>query len=223
MVVWLPEKIRYNRSVGTAEIICAGCRERIVADVHEKLDSAGRVGRCRLCGFIASLPDSLPLSESNEERFLVSASTPPQAAPFIVVAASPYEVARSGGMVEFTKERAMLAAIAIALKWHRPRVFWSRTIFVIIAAVILDFIVVAVPVARGLALLAYLVTGVLFVGVFQFHRRLIRIRTVAEVKTRVSNFTSHFGVSLKDVVQAGMRDGGDFKMAAQFMRSCFER
>lgn len=59
----------------------------------------------------------------------------------------------------------------------------------------------------------------LFVGVFFFHRRLIRLRTLAEMRERVSCFISHFGVSLDQLVQAGLRDGGDFRMAAQFLKS----
>lgn len=221
MLVSFPEQICYDRSLGTAEIVCPGCRERVVADVHETLTGAASVGRCRLCGFFAALPGALTLTKPDDQRFLASDSHPPQAAQFIAVAGSPYEMARVGGVFEFTKERALLAAIAIALKWHRSRVLWSRTIFVIVAAFILGFILVAVAVVNGLPWLAYLVMAGLFVAVFLFHRRLIRLRTLAEVKTRVSRFTSHFGVSLDQLVQAGFHDGGDFKVAAQFLRSCF--
>jgi len=221
MLVWFPEKIRYDRSPGAVEIVCPGCREPVVADVHEKLKGAGRVGRCRLCGFFASLPDSLALTEADTQRFLASTPHPPQAAPFIAVAGSPHEIARAGGVLELTKEQALLAAVAITLKWHRPRVSWSRTIFVIIAAVVLGFGLVAVAAIYGLPWLAYLVMAALFLAVFFIHRRLVRLRALAEMKPRVSRFTSHFGVSLDGLVQAGLKDGGDFKAAAHFLRSYF--
>ena len=192
-----------------------------MADVHGKLKGTGRVARCRLCGLFASLPDSVPLTKVDDLRFLASSSLPPQAAHFIVVYSSPYEMNRRGGTLEFTKERAMLSAIVIALKWHRPRVFWSRTIFVIIAAFILGFILGGIAAANELPWLAYLVTGVLILGVYSFHRRLIRLRTLGEMKDRVSRFTTHFGVSLDGLIQAGLRDGGDFRTASQFLRACF--
>jgi Flp pilus assembly protein TadB len=88
-------------------------------------------------------------------------------------------------------------------------------------AFILGFVLVAVAVVNGLPWLAYLVIVALFIGVFLFHRRLIRLRTQADMAERVLRFTKHFGVSLDQLVQAGLRDGGDFKMAAQFLRSCF--
>jgi hypothetical protein len=221
MLVWLPEKIRYDRSLGTVEIVCPGCRERVVADVHEKLKGPGSVGRCRLCGFFAALPDSVSLMESDGQRFLSSVSHPPQAVQFIVLAGSPYAVDRAGGEFEVTRERALLAAIVIALKWHRPLVFWSRTIFVIIAAFILGFALVAVAVIKGLPWLAFLVITALILGVFFFHRRLIRLRTSAEMKERVSRFMSHFGITIEELAHAGLHDNGDFKMAARFLRSCF--
>jgi hypothetical protein len=221
MLVWFPEEIRYDRSLGTAEIVCPGCRERVVADVHEKLKASDRVGRCRLCGFFAALPDAMALTKADGEQFLAADGHPPQVPQFVALAGSPYEVDRAGGVFEFTKERALLAAIAIALKWHRPRVLWSRTIFVVVAAFILGFILVAVAVVNSLPWLASLVMAALCIAVFLFHRRLIRLRTVAEMKERVSRFSKHFGIRVDQLVQAGLRDGGDFKMAAQFLRSCF--
>jgi len=221
MTVWFPEEIRYERTEGAVEIVCPGCRERVVADVHKKIKDTGRVGRCRLCGFFASLPDSLPPTDADDQQFLVSSALLPLTAPFVAVAGSPYENDRSGGMLEFTKERALLAAIVIALKWHRTRVFWTRTIFLIIAAVIMGFILGGIAFFTGLPWLAYLSMGVLFLGVFYFHRRLIMIRTFGDVKTCVSRFTGHFGVSLDGLVQAGFRDGGDFKTASHFLRRFF--
>jgi hypothetical protein len=188
MLVWLPEHIRYDCSVGTAEIVCPGCRERVVADVHEKLRGAGRIGRCRLCGFFAALPEALTLTKADDQQFLASDSHPPQAVQFIALTGSPYEVTRGGGVFEFSRERALLAAIAISLKWHRPRVFWSRTIFGIVAACISGFALVAVAVISSLPWLAYVFIAAISLVVFLLHRRLIRLRAQADMKTRVSRF-----------------------------------
>jgi hypothetical protein len=221
MLVWFPEEIRYDRSLGTVEFICPGCRERVVADVHEKLKAKNSVGRCRLCGFFAELPDTMAFSKADSQQFLAVDEHPPKVPQFVALAGSPYEVDRAGGVFEFTRERALLAAIAIALKWHRPRVFWSRTIFAIIAAFVLGFVLVAVAVVSGLPWLAFIVMAGFFIGVFLLHRRLVRLRTLAETKERVLRFLRHYQVSQQQLVQAGLRDGGDFKMAAQFLSSYF--
>lgn len=221
MFFWFPEPIRYERRVGTAEIVCPGCRERVVADLHEKLKSAGKVGRCRLCGFFAALPDEIPLTKAQGEQSLATDSHPPQVSQFVAIAGSAYEVARAGGTFEFTRERALLAAIAISLHWHRPRVFWSRTIFMIVAAVIVGFVLVAAAAINGLPWLAYLVMCSLFLGVFFTHRHLISRRTEADMKERVSRFTNHFKISIHQLVEAGSRDGGDLKKAAQFLSRYF--
>lgn len=220
MLVLLSEAIRYDSSVGTTEIACPGCRESVVADVHEKLKGVGRVGRCRLCGFLAVLPVALPLTNSAEEQYLATNSQVSDVAEFITLSGSPYELACAGGEFTFTKERALLAAIAVSLAWHRPRVLWSRTIFVIIAAFVLGLILVAIAVVSGMPGLAYFVMAALFIGVFLFHHRLVRLRTLADVSKRVTRFRKHFGVSVESLVKVGLNDGGDFQSAAQFLKKC---
>jgi predicted RNA-binding Zn-ribbon protein involved in translation (DUF1610 family) len=218
MVIWFPEPIRYGHSVGAVEIVCPGCREQVVADVHEKTKSSGKVGRCRLCGFFAALPDSFAPVTTDDRRFLSPNSQPAQVAPFVTVIGSPYEAILTGGTFQFTKELALLGAIAITLKWQRERVFWSRTIFAIILACVIGFILVAVAVATDLAWLAYPAIAGCVIGVIVLHGRLVSARVRRDLRTRVENFTTHFGVSTDDLVRTGIRESGDFKVAGGWLR-----
>ncbi|MBL9127454.1 MAG: hypothetical protein JNL97_07405 [Verrucomicrobiales bacterium] len=220
MIVWFPEEIRYDLSIGTVEIVCPGCRERVVADVHERSKGAGRVGRCRVCGFFGALPEGMVMAGASGGRFLAKGAEVPQVAPFVALAGSAHEIHRSGGGFEFTKERALLAAVAIALKWHRPRVFRTRTLFCIAGAVVLGSVLVAASIEMGVPWVAFLAMGGLFVGVLMLHRALVRRRAQAEVGERVTRFSEHFGVPVERLVEVGRKDGGDFGEAARFLRMC---
>lgn len=213
----MPENLRFGRQSGTAEIECSGCRTQVEVDVYATVKSRRDVGVCRVCGF-PSLVAGDATADSADGAVRASGRKHAQSSPFVTVYGSAYEVAALDESLVFTPERAFLAGTAITLKRHRPEVFWSRTLPAIVVVIILCFALAAISAAFDLPWLAGVGVLALTYGLLSFHRRLIDLRTYADVRPRLSEFNKRFEIAEEEMTHAGLAGRGDFRMAARFLR-----